>query len=66
VDDNSNDELLDAECVSAYLFDNNTITKMKIDDEGIIVETFDKVINELNKSSNEIYYAMQDSQEASD
>ncbi|MCX7088092.1 MAG: AAA family ATPase [Methylococcales bacterium] len=59
-------ELLDASRVSAYLFDNNkkTISKMKIDeDEGIIAKTFDDVINNLNKSADEIYYAMQDAKE---
>lgn len=59
-------ELLDAKRVSAYLFDNDNrnISQMKIDeDEGIIAQTFDDVINNLNKSSNEIYYAMQDAKE---
>ncbi len=59
-------ELLDDKCISAYLFDNKTITLMDLDDEGIIVDTFDKVINELNQSSNKIYFAMQDAKESSD
>jgi hypothetical protein len=56
-------ELLDGKRVSAYLFYKNKIEKMKIDDEGIIADTFDNVINELNQSSNEIYFTMQDAKE---
>lgn len=56
-------ELLDEKRVSAYLFDNNEITKMGLDEEGIIVDTFDDVINKLNQSSNKIYFAMQDAKE---
>lgn len=57
-------ELLSIDKVSAYLFDNRTITPMELDkDEGIIATTFDEVINTLNQSSNEIYYAMQDANE---
>jgi predicted ATPase len=54
-------ESLDPAKVSAYLFNNNTIEPMEINsDEGIIAETFDQVINNLNESSNEIYYASQE------
>jgi predicted ATPase len=43
--------------VSAYLFDDNSIKLMNIDNkEGIIVKTFDDVINSLNSSSDDIYY----------
>lgn len=57
-------ELLDSNRISAYLFDNNKISKMRMDtDEGIIAQTFDDVINNLNKSSNEIYYVMQEDKE---
>ncbi|MDP3331920.1 MAG: AAA family ATPase [Methylococcaceae bacterium] len=60
-------ELLAANQVSAYLFDNKKIVSMRLDlEEGIIAETFDDVINDLNKSSNEIYYAMQDAKELND
>ncbi|NOQ64791.1 MAG: AAA family ATPase [Methyloprofundus sp.] len=60
----NDNELLESNQVSAYLFDDKKITPMILDeDEGIIAETFDKVINDLNKSSNEIYYAMQDAKE---
>jgi predicted ATPase len=54
-------DVLDSNRVSAYLFDNKTLTKMELDpNEGIIAETFDKVISNLNQSSNDIYYALQD------
>ena len=57
-------ELLSIDKVSAYLFDNRTITPMELDsDEGIIATTFDDVINTLNKSSNEIYFTLQDAKE---
>jgi len=57
-------ELLDSSRISAYLFDNNKISEMRMDaDEGIIAQTFDDVINNLNKSSNEIYYVMQEDKE---
>lgn len=60
-------ELLEGKQVSAYLFDEKKITPMVLDDEeGVIAETFDAVINDLNKSSNEIYYAMQDVKELAD
>lgn len=58
------DESLNPEKVSAYLFINNTIKEMEIDqNEGIIAETFDQVINNLNQSSNEIYYASQEEED---
>ncbi|MEY3881324.1 MAG: hypothetical protein RIQ94_2120 [Pseudomonadota bacterium] len=61
------DELLTGKQVSAYLFDDKKITPMILDEEeGVIAETFDAVINDLNKSSNEIYYAMQDAKELND
>jgi hypothetical protein len=37
---------------------------MEVDNnEGIIAETFDNVINNLNQSSNEIYYASQEEED---
>ncbi|MCX7093595.1 MAG: AAA family ATPase [Methylobacter sp.] len=57
-------ELLASKQVSAYLFNDKKITPMVLDDEeGVIAETFDAVINDLNKSSNEIYYALQDTKD---
>jgi hypothetical protein len=41
-----------------------TIKEMEIDvNEGIIAETFDDVINNLNQSSNDIYYASQEEED---
>ncbi|MBE9057897.1 AAA family ATPase [Sphaerospermopsis sp. LEGE 08334] len=58
------DESFNPEKVSAYLFSDNTINQMEIDpDEGIIAETFDAVINNLNQSSNDIYYASQEEED---
>jgi len=56
-------ELLNRKKISAYLFDSKGISPMTMDDEGIIVETFDTVTNKLNQSSNEIFYAIQDAKE---
>ena len=56
-------ELLASKQVSAYLFDDKKITPMVLNEEGIVAETFNDVINKLNQSSNEIYYAMQDAKE---
>jgi hypothetical protein len=57
-------EYLKPEIVSAYLFDKKTIKEMEIDpNEGIIAQTFDDVINNLNQSSNDIYYASQEDED---
>ena len=64
--DYEDSELLDKNRVSAYLFDKNTITPMAIDEEGIVAETFNNVINSMNKSSNEIHFAMINSRELED
>jgi len=46
------------EDIDAYLFENNTIKKLnKTKEEGIEVTTFDKVINKLNESSEDIYFS---------
>lgn len=60
-------DVLDSNRVSAYLFDNKTITKMELEpNEGIIADTFDQTINNLNQSSNDIYYAIQEELEESE
>jgi len=52
-------ELLNINDVNAYLFKDDTVELMEIDSkEGIIAKTFDDVINNLNKSSNDIYYTL--------
>jgi len=54
----TNDMLLDQDKIEAYLFDKNTITKLKKDtEEGIHVSTFDEVTNKLNESSEDIYFS---------
>jgi len=52
---------LDSNRVFAYSFDDEAISLMEIDpNEGIIAETFDKSLENLNRSSDDIYYAIQD------
>jgi len=52
------DMLLAKEKIDAYLFDKNSIKKLKKDTiEGIHVSTFDDVINRLNESSEDIYFS---------
>ena len=53
----SENMLISAENINAYLFDKNRIIAMELDNkEGIIAKTFDDVINNLNSSSDDIYY----------
>lgn len=57
----SEDELLSIKDINAYLFTDNTIRTMEVNRyEGIIAETFDKVINSFNESSDEIFYTLQE------
>ncbi len=62
-------EVLQPDKVAAYLFDDRKISSMKITkEEGIQAETFDKVIHDLNETSDEIYYSYRgesDSEESS-
>lgn len=52
--------LISSSTINAYVFCNNTIQAMEIDEEeGIIAGTFDKVIDDLNGVSDEIYYSKQ-------
>ena len=52
------DMVLKQDKIEAYLFDNNSIQKLDKDiKEGIHVSTFDKVINRLNESSEDIYFS---------
>jgi predicted ATPase len=53
----SENMLISDKKVSAYLFDDNGIKLMEMDNkEGIIANTFDNVINNLNSVSDDIYY----------
>lgn len=54
------DELIEEDRVSAYMLNNKSITCAEIAEEGIIMETFDNVINAYNKSSDDIYYEYMD------
>lgn len=49
--------LLDKDKVAAYVFENSSLSPMEIGDEGIIATTFDEQINQLNDSSDDIYYS---------
>lgn len=51
------DEILKESSVVAYVSRGETIEKSQINIEGIIINTFDNVINSYNKSSDEIYYS---------
>lgn len=48
--------ILDSKKVAAYVFDCGTLRPMDVSSEGIIATTFDDQINELNDSSDDIYY----------
>ncbi len=54
--DYKEEELLQENRISAYISRDNSITEADIDDEGIIMSTFDDVINCYNKSSDDIFY----------
>ncbi|MCQ2969612.1 MAG: ATP-binding protein [Clostridium sp.] len=51
------DEILKESSVTAYVSYGETIKSSEISIEGIIINTFDDVINSYNKSSDEIYYS---------
>lgn len=56
------DDFIASEKVAAYLFDGNGIKAMEVKpEEGIIADTFDQVIADLNQSSNDIFYTKRDS-----
>lgn len=55
------DQVLAADKIGAYLFDNNRIEEMEVtQDEGIIATTFDAIIHELNETSDDIFYTYRD------
>lgn len=57
----SNDEILAPEKVGAYLFDNDVVEPFEITPEdGIYATTFNEVIDDMNETSNEIYYSLWD------
>ncbi len=55
------EEVLRPDQVGAYLFDQQTIAPFEITpDDGIYATTFDRVIGELNRVNDGIYYELQD------
>jgi len=59
------EETLRTDQIAAYLFDNQTITPFKVTaDDGIHGTTFDKVIDDLNKVNDDVYYSLQEEKEA--
>lgn len=56
-------QILRPDDVAPYLFVEDRIELMEIDPiEGIIAETFDQVINRYNEAADEIYYAIQETE----
>ncbi len=55
-------QLLNEEDISAYVLNDNSIQKLELDTEGILVETFDNVINSYNESSDDIYFSYMEEQ----
>ena len=51
------DEILNENSVTAYVSNGTTIEKSEMNIEGIIINSFDDIINSYNKSSDEIYYS---------
>ncbi|EOX3947228.1 AAA family ATPase [Vibrio alginolyticus] len=51
------ESVLNKDLVGAYVFESSSLQAMEIGDEGIIATTFDQEINELNDSSDDIYYS---------
>lgn len=55
------DELISQDKISAHMLNDNSIVEAEISEEGIVMETFDDVINSYNESSDDIYYSYIDS-----
>lgn len=51
------ESLLTKDKIGAYVFEDRLLKSMEVNNEGIIAKTFDEQINELNDSSDEIYYS---------
>ena len=50
------DELITKEEVRGYIFRDQTIDKVTIDDKGMQMDVFDDVINSMNEASDDIYF----------
>ncbi|MGU8953243.1 AAA family ATPase [Clostridium perfringens] len=57
----SENELLDEKKIGAYVLNDRIIKSVPIEEEGIIMDTFDNVINSYNESSDDIYYMYEES-----
>ncbi|MGS7467769.1 AAA family ATPase [Bacillus paranthracis] len=58
------DEILKPNDVSAYVFRDNEIKKMEINEnEGIVALTFDEVINAYNEAADDIFYTLEEEKE---
>lgn len=61
----SENEILNSSRISPYLVKDGTVKPMEVSvEEGIIASTFDEVINQLNESSDDIFYSKKYSVEA--
>lgn len=49
-------ELLKKEDVKGYIFKENTIEPVQVDEEGMKMDIFDEVINSMNEASDDIYF----------
>lgn len=56
----SGDELLKKEDVKGYFLNKHEIQPMEMEAEGLVVESFDEVINSMNYVSDEIYFTKQE------
>lgn len=50
------DELITKDEVSGYIFKDQTIDKVTVDDKGMQMDVFDDVINSMNEASDDIYF----------
>ena len=56
-------EILDPNNISAYMFKNDSIEKCEISEfEGVNATTFDEIIEKTNEINNDIYYYLQENQ----
>jgi predicted ATPase len=51
------ESLLTKDKIGAYVFEGGLLKTMEVNQEGIIATTFDEQINQLNDSSDDIYYS---------
>lgn len=54
----SQNELINKNDIKNYVLNNNSVNKVDISDEGMIIDSFDEVINSMNLISDEIFYSL--------